>query len=58
MSWFILWPIGIVILIIFILIAVNLRKVVPTNEVHILQKWSKTIIKWKNFDGNVYYNFP
>jgi len=54
-----MWPLGIVLLIIFILIAINLRKVVPTNEVHILQKWNNTIIKWKGFEGwNVYYNWP
>jgi len=53
------WPVGIIIFIIFILIAINLRKVVPTNEVHILQNWKSTSIKWKWFEGgNTYYNFP
>jgi len=46
-------------IIIFIIIVINLRKVVPTNEIHILKKWSKTIIKGEWFDKwNVYYNFP
>ncbi len=59
MSWLILWPVGIVIFIVFIIIAVNLRKVVSTNEVHILQKGKRTIIKGKDFEEwNVYYNFP
>ena len=54
-----MWPVWIILLIIFIIIAINLRKVVPTNEVHILQKWNNTIIKWKGFEwGNVYYNWP
>ena len=55
----IIWPIWLLILVVFILIAVNLRKVVPTNEVHILQRWSTTIIKGKWFEWwNVYYNWP
>jgi len=59
MTTLIVWPIWIVIAIIFIIIAINLRKVVPTNEVHILQKGKNTIIKGKWFDGwNVYYHFP
>jgi len=53
------WPVGIVLFIVFIIIAINLRKVVSTNEVHILQKGKNTIIKGKGFDGwNVYYHFP
>ena len=59
MTWLIVWPIWIITFIVLIIIAINLRKVVPTNEVHILQKWKKTIIKWKDFkEWNVYYNFP
>ena len=59
MTGLIAWPIWIITFVIFVIIAVNLRKVVSTNEVHILQKWSKTIIKGKWFDGwNVYYHFP
>jgi len=59
MTTLIVWPVWIIIAIVFIIIAINLRKVVPTNEVHILQKWKRTITKWKWFDQwNVYYNFP
>ena len=51
-----LWVIGLFIL---FLIARSLRRVVPTNEVHILQKGNKTIIKWRGFEWwNVYYKFP
>lgn len=54
----------------FLLIALGvyimtLRVVVPTNEVHIVQRGSKTISYGKvtkdgeeNINGNVYYNFP
>jgi flotillin len=59
MTTLIVWPFWIILAIIFIIIAVNLRKVVPTNEVHILQRWSTTIIKGKGFEWwNVYYAWP
>ena len=43
----------------------SLRVVVPTNEVHIVQRGNKTISYGKvtkdgedNINGNVYYRFP
>jgi len=52
------WIIWIVLIILFIIILKS-RKIVPTNEAHILQKWNKIIVKWNWFDAwNVYYYFP
>lgn len=39
--------------------ALSLRKIVPTNEVHVIQNGNKTIVYGKNSKtGNVYYAVP
>lgn len=61
---FLLWPIGIIIL--FIIISIMLRKVVPTNEVHIVQRGNKSVAYGKfaeaekgwTYAGNVYLAWP
>lgn len=41
------------------LVAISLRRVVPTNEVHIIQSGKKTISYGKDKDsGNIYYEWP
>lgn len=45
--------------IIFVFIALSFRKVVKTNEVHIVQTSKETKSFGKDTDnGNVYYDFP
>lgn len=45
--------------IVLIVTVLNLRRVVPTNEVHIIQSSKKTISYGKDSaDGNVYYQWP
>ena len=46
-------------ILIFLYIITQLRKVVATNEVHIVQKWSSSIAHWKDFEWwNVYLDWP
>jgi len=61
-----MWMWIIVTIIVFTLIVLyimtQLRKVVPTNEAHVVQTAKKSISYWKNVDwwknGNVYYAWP
>lgn len=44
---------------IMVLVTISLRRVVPTNEVHIIQSGKKTISYGKDKpDGNIYYEWP
>lgn len=53
---YIIWGIW---LLIFIYLLTLLRKVVPTNEVHVVQKWKKSIPYWRwSNSGNVYLAWP
>ena len=48
-----------VIILLCTMYALNLRKIVPTNEVHVIQNGNKTIVYGKNTKtGNVYYAVP
>ena len=55
----VMWVVGFIIIII---IMTKLRKVVPTNEAHVVQTAKKSISYGKNVDnwknGNVYYSWP
>lgn len=54
-----LWIFGIVTFLIVIYIMTQLRKVVPTNEAHVVQKWSSSVPYGKWFKwGNVYFSWP
>lgn len=56
-SWVVVWALSFLFLVIFI--SMYFRKVVPTNEVHIVQRTKKTTPYWKDLpDGAVYYNRP
>jgi hypothetical protein len=52
--------IGIIIAILLVIIAFNIafRVVVPTDEVHILQKTNTDVSYGKEQKSNVYYNIP
>lgn len=49
-------PVLIVVIIVFWLL--SLRRIVPTNVVHIVQQGNKTVSYGVGKDGNVYYEFP
>ncbi len=58
-QFWMLWIAGLVLVFIFLYIITQLRKVVPTNEVHIVQKWSSSVPFWRDFEwGNVYLDWP
>lgn len=56
------WPLWIVLLVLVILgiiVVINLRKVVPTNEVHIVQRKSESTAHWRWYEWwNVYLHWP
>ena len=48
-----------IVIIVILIIIIYLRRVVPTNEVHIIQKWSSSTPHWKWFKWwNTYLAFP
>lgn len=57
--WGAWWIAIIVFVVIFIYILTQLRKVVPTNEAHVVQKGKTSVSFGKGFEwGNVYHNWP